>query len=71
MRKIRNFIRAFIRNDGPKPVRHDGHDLAENVRDAVGRTGGGGSSGGGFAGSRILSEAVFQQAAKGKQRPKN
>ena len=63
---IRNFIHKFLKNDVPAPPRHDGHDLAQNIRDAVGPVSGAESGGG--AAARGGAEAVLRQAAKGKQR---
>lgn len=60
MRKLRNFLAAFVRNDGPKPARHSGHRLAENLRAVLG-TSAASSSGGG--GSAWINETAMDQAA--------
>lgn len=64
MGSIRNFIRKFLKNDASAPPRHEGHDLAQNVRDAVGPASGAEMGGSG----RLPSEGILNQAAKGKQR---
>lgn len=58
---IRNFFRLLRHGVPPRPsVRHQGHDLADTVRDATGWAGAGGVHGGG----RAAGDAVYKHIAK-------
>ncbi len=62
-RNLRGFVRALVRG-GPDrtPPRHSGHELAGEVRDAIGAQAGGGRGG------RMTGSAVYRYLENRKRR---
>ena len=62
MGSIRNFIRALLRDEGPKAIRHQGHDLASDIRENIGPLVGKGRK------SMVIPEAIVRHSTRRKSK---